>query len=80
MSQRFKVSVELSIHQGSTDSIIKERFIQGLIDRNFYDLKFESFERISFTKEEAIEAIASLAWHDSLEFNRQVAEIINRIS
>lgn len=80
MSQRFKVSVELSIDSDFPLDTIKHKFAQGLVDKTFYDLKFESFERISLTKEEAIEAIASLAWQDSLEFNRQVAEIINRIS
>jgi hypothetical protein len=81
MNQRFKVSVELSIHSGSTNSIIKERFVQGLTDMNFYDLKFESFERISFTKKEAIEQITNLCWKDDNEdFKNRIAEIINRIS
>ena len=81
MAQRFKVTVELSIHHGSADSKIKERFVQGLTDISFYDLKFESFERISFTKEEAVEEITNLCWKDDSEdFKNRIAEIINRIS
>lgn len=81
MNQRFKVTVELSIRNDSTDSTNKERFSQGLIDQNFYDLKFESFERISFTKEEAIEKIVNLSWkEDDENFKNEIAEIIGRIS
>jgi len=79
MAQRFKVTVELSIHQGSTDSTIKERFVEGLTDMSFYDLKFQEFEKISFTKEEAIQKILSLPGVHS-NFVDVVAEIIGRIS
>ena len=81
MNQRFKVTVELSFLTDYTNITTKERFAQGLIDQNFYDLKFESFERISFTKEEAIEKIVNLSWkEDDENFKNEIAEIIGRIS
>lgn len=79
MSQRFKVSVELSIDSDFPLDTIKHKFAQGLVDKTFYDLKFESFERISFTKKEAIQEILSLPGVQD-NFVDIITEIINRIS
>jgi hypothetical protein len=74
---RYNTALEFNYPVNHSIQDIKEIFVNALLKSHFDNIKFLSFNKISITKEEAVELIAALSKDNDPEIVKNIIERIN---